>query len=111
MALYEDGKIKFTDEWIESITPDEDLREFLRIKRYNLVDRKNSPYCTIENLIYNFPIHEIRSDLYWFLMGKKNATVKSCIKMQVESIAESYELIKKLEEIEKHMEEENNWGE
>jgi hypothetical protein len=31
--------------------------------------------------------------------------------MQVESIAESYELIKKLEEIEKHMEEENNWGE
>lgn len=108
MALYEDGKVKFNDEFIESFKS-ENVKDFLRIKRYNLVDRKNSPYCTIENLIYNFPIHKLRSDLYWFLMGKKNATVKNCIEMQVSSVAESYELIEKLEEIEKQMKEENDW--
>jgi hypothetical protein len=42
-------------------------------------------------------------------MGKKNATAKNCIEMQVSSIAESYELITKLEEIEKQMKIENNW--
>lgn len=102
MALYENGKVKFNNEFIEGFKS-ENVRDFLRIKRYNLVDRKNSPYCTIENLIYNFPIHELRSDLYWFLLGKKNTTVKNCIEMQVSSIAESCELIKKLEEIEKQM--------
>jgi hypothetical protein len=108
MALYEDGKIKFSDEFIESFKS-ENVKDFLRVTRYNLVDRKNSPYCTIENLIYNWPIHEINNKLYWYLMGKKNTTVKNCIEMQVSSIAESYELITKLEEIEKQMKTENNW--
>jgi hypothetical protein len=108
MALYEDGKVKFSDAFIESFKS-ENVKEFLRITRYNLVDRKNSPYCTIENLIYNWPIHEISTKLYWYLMGKNNATVKNCIGMQVSSIAESHELIDKLEEIEKQMKDENNW--
>ena len=108
MALYEDGKIKFSDEFIESFKS-EDVREFLRITRYDLVDRKDSPYCTIEHLLYNWKSHEIRTKLYWFLMGKKNATRKNCVKMQVSSIAEMHELIDKLREIEKQMKEENGW--
>jgi len=108
MALYNDGKIKFSDEFINNFKS-ENIKDFLRIKRYNLVDRKNSPYCTVENLIYNYPIHEIRKDVYWYLMGKKNATVNNCIEMQVSSIAESHELITKLEEIEKQMKLENDW--
>ena len=108
MALYDDGKVKFSDEFIESFKS-ENVKDFLRVTRFNLVDRKSSKYCTIENLIYNWPIHEIRNKLYWYLMGKKNATDKNCIEMQVSSIAESHELIHKLEEIEKQMKEENNW--
>ena len=108
MALYEDGKVKFSDEFIESFKS-EDVREFLRITRYNLVGRKDSPYCTIENLLYNCESHEIVTKLYWYLMGKKNATVKNCIEMQVSSIAESHELIDKLREIEQQMKEENGW--
>jgi hypothetical protein len=108
MALYEDGKIKFSDEFIDSFKS-EDVREFLRITRYNMVDRKNSPYCTIENWLYNWESHEIETELYWYLMGKKNATVKNCIEMQVSSIAESYELIEKLREIENQMKKENGW--
>jgi hypothetical protein len=108
MALYEDGKIRFSDEFIESFKS-EDVREFLYITRYNMVDRKNSPYCTIENLLYNCDVYEINNKLYWYLMGKKNATVKNCIEMQVSSIAESHELIDKLKEIEKKMKEDNDW--
>jgi hypothetical protein len=108
MALYEDGIIRFSDEFIESFKS-ESVREFLRITRYNMVDRKDSPYCTIENLLCNWKSHEISTKLYWYLMGKKNATAKDCIKAQVSSIAESHELIDKLKEIEKKMKEENNW--
>lgn len=108
MALYEDGKIKFNDEFIESFKS-EDVREFLRITRYNMVDRKDSPYCTIENLLYNCESHEISTKLYWYLMGKRNATKKNCIEMQVDCIAESHELIDKLREIEQQMKEENGW--
>jgi hypothetical protein len=108
MALYEDGKIRFSDEFIESFKS-KDVREFLRITRYNMVDRKDSPYCTIENLLCNWKSHEISTKLYWYLMGKKNATAKDCIKAQVSSIAESHELIDKLKEIEKKMKEENDW--
>lgn len=108
MALYEDGKIKFSDEFIESFKS-EDVREFLRITRYNMVDRKDSPYCTIENLLYNCESHEISTKLYWYLMGKKNATKKNCIEMQVDCIVESHELIDKLREIEQQMKEENGW--
>lgn len=108
MALYDDGKVKFSDEFIDSFKS-ENVKDFLHVTRYTLGDRKNSPYCTIENLIYNWPIYEIRNKLYWYLMGKKNATAKNCIEMQVSSIAESYELITKLEEIEKQMKIENNW--
>jgi len=108
MALYEDGIIRFSDEFIESFKS-ESVREFLRITRYNMVDRKDSPYCTIENLLCNWKSHEISTKLYWYLMGKKNATRKNCIEMQVSSIAESHELIDKLKEIEKKMKEENNW--
>ena len=75
MALYEDGKIKFTDKWIEDATPDEDLREFLRIKRYNLADRKNSPYCTVENLLYNNPVRDLCSDIELFLHGSTGAVL------------------------------------
>jgi hypothetical protein len=42
-------------------------------------------------------------------MGKKNATKKNCIEMQVGCIAESHELIDKLREIEQQMKEENGW--
>jgi hypothetical protein len=108
MALYDDGKVKFSDAFIDSFKS-ENVKDFLRVTRYNLVDSKNSPYCTIENLIYNWSIDEIRIKLYWYLMGKKNATAKNCIEMQVSSIAESHELIAKLEEIEKQMKIENNW--
>jgi hypothetical protein len=108
MALYEDGKIRFSDEFIESFKS-ESVKDFLYITRYNMVDRKNSPYCTIENLLYNCDVYEISNKLYWYLMGTKNATAKDYIKAQVSSIAESHELIDKLEEIEKKMKEENNW--
>jgi hypothetical protein len=108
MALYEDGKIRFSDEFIESFKS-ESVKDFLRVTRFNLVDNKNSPYCTIENLLYNWKSHEISTKLYWYLMGKKNATRKNCIEMQVSSIAESHELIDKLKEIEKKMKEENDW--
>lgn len=108
MALYEDGKIKFSDEFIESFKS-ENVREFLRIIRYNMVDRKDSPYCTIENLLYNWESHEIETKLYWYLMGKKNATRKNCIEMQVACVVEFHELIDKLREIEQQMKEENDW--
>jgi hypothetical protein len=108
MALYDDGKIKFNDEFIESFKS-ESVKDFLRITRFNLVDSKNSSYCTIENLLYNYDVYEISNNLYWYLMGTKNATAKDCIKAQVSSIAESHELIDKLKEIEKKMKEENNW--
>ena len=108
MALYDDGKVKFSDAFIDSFKS-ENVKDFLRVIRFDLVDSKNSPYCTIENLIYNWKVYEIKNKLYWYLMGAKNATAKNCIEIQVSSIAESHELIDKLEEIEKQMKIENNW--
>jgi hypothetical protein len=109
MALYDDGKIKFDDKWIEETTSDEDLREFLRIKRYNLVDRKNSPYCTLENLLYNTEVNELCDDAALFLQGRKGMTHKTYEKIfvLVESIVWPFR--KRLEDIYEQMKKDNNW--
>ena len=109
MALYEDGKIKFTDKWIEDATPDEDLREFLRIKRYNLADRKNSPYCTVENLLYNNPVRDLCSDIELFLHGRKGMTHKNYERVLVETQCLLWPLEQKLKGIYEQMKIDNNW--
>jgi hypothetical protein len=108
MALYQGGKIRFNDAFIAQFKS-EDVQEFLRITRGNLVNRKNSPYCTLEHLLYNNPSFELERELYWYLMGKKNATSKNYIEMSVSSMSESYDLLKKLKEIEQQMKIDNKW--
>lgn len=108
MALYEGGKIRLNDEFIDQFKS-EDVKEFLRIARHDLVASKRSRYCTVENMLYNWPTFELETKLYWYLMGKKNTTAKNCIKNGVSATAEAYELIKKLEEIDKQMCIENKW--
>jgi hypothetical protein len=108
MALYLGGKIRFNDVFIAQFKS-EDVQEFLRITRYNLVTRNNSPYCTLEHLLYNKPSFELERELYWYLMGKKNATRKNYIEMSVSSMSESYDLLKKLKEIEQQMKIDNKW--
>lgn len=110
MALYEDGKIKFDDAFIEQFNSN-DVREFLKIIRSNLVNRKNSPYCTVEHLLYNWSSKQLEKELFWYLLGKSNTTSKSYTKMSVRAMSESYEVLNKLREIEKQMTIENNWDE
>jgi hypothetical protein len=108
MALYQGGKIRFNDAFIDQFKS-EDVKEFMRITRSNLVKRKNSPYCTLEHLLYNKPSFELEQELYWYLMGKKNATRKNHIEMSVSSMCESYALLKMLKQIEQQMKVENKW--
>lgn len=109
MALYEDGKMKFTDEWIDSVTSDESLKEFLKIKRYNLVDRKNSSYCTVENLLYNKDIDELIDDAYHYMCGYKKMTNKNYEKIFVENTVILDSFKKVLQDIYSDMIEENDW--
>jgi hypothetical protein len=107
MALYDDGKIRFDDEFINQF--DELTQDYLRIKRYNLVDSVKSEYCTIENWLYNQDVYEIEREILWFFLGHKNTTVKTCVGDFVSSLVVYDVLIKTLKDIDEQMKEENNW--
>jgi len=107
MALYDDGKTRFDDEFINQF--DELTQDFLRIKRYNLVDSVKSKYCTIENWLYNQDVYEIEQEILWFFLGHKNTTVKTCVENFVSSLVVYDVLIKTLKDIDEQMKEENNW--
>lgn len=107
MALYDDGKIKFDDKFIEQF--DGLTQTYLRIKRSNLVDSVKSEYCTIEHWLYNQDIQEIEGELLWFFLGTKGTDLKSYIHNFVGSVVVTDVLIKKLREIEEEMAKENNW--
>jgi len=108
MALYEDGKIRFDDEFIKQFNS-QHVQNFLKLIRFNLVDSKNSPYCTVEHLLYNKPVDKLMDELYWFILGQKNTDLKHVIEHSVDAILESGQLYEKLKEIRKMMEEENGW--
>ena len=108
MALYEDGKIKLDDEFINSFKS-QNVRDFLEIMRYNLADSSKSPYCTVENLLYNCPVHELMTKLHWYILGKNNTTRKTFVRTNIHAMIEADELREKLEEIENQMKLENDW--
>jgi hypothetical protein len=107
MALYNDGKTRFDDEFIDQF--DKFTQDYLRIKRYKLVDDVKSEYCTLENWLYNQHSDEIENELFWFFLGRKNTRVETLVRDTVFSHLDCNVLIKKLEEIEGEMQKENNW--
>lgn len=108
MALYEDGKVKFTDEWINQFN-DDALRAFLILKRYNLVDSKRSKYCTIEHLLYNNSIEELREDAFNFMLGFKKTTTKNYEENVVRTSIVLHLFDNVLESIRQKMVKENDW--
>lgn len=108
MALYDDGKTRFDDKFIEQFSPS--IQQYLRIKRYNLVDSTRSKYCTIENWLYNCDIDHIEEELFWFIIGFQQTTAKTWIKNFVGCVHEIRLFIDELERIYQQMKEENNWG-
>jgi hypothetical protein len=108
MALYEDGKIKLDDEFIDSFKS-QNVRDFLQMMKYNLADSSKSPYCTVENLLYNNPICELIVKLHWYILGKNNTTCKTFVRSDIDAMIEADELRKKLEEIENQIKLENDW--
>ena len=108
MALYEDGKIRFDNKFIESFE-DDLVRDFLRIVRYKLVDSPRSEYCTVEHLLYNQSASELQQQLYWYMLGRLNATCKGFEKHEVHALRNCVTLETRLHEIEKQMAKENDW--
>lgn len=108
MALYEDGKVKFTDEWINQFS-DDALKAFLIVKRYNLTLSKKSKYCTVENLLYNNRIDELIDSAYNFMLGHKRTTPKNYETNSVRVMIFTDMLEQILKGIYQNMIEENNW--
>ena len=108
MALYENGKIRFSDEFIEQFD-DEGIRDYLKVLRYNLVDNVKSEYCTVEHMLYNNTVDEITDNAYWFLCGRNGMTDKNFATIFVRNIVIVDNLKKVLHEINDQICIENHW--
>ena len=110
MALYDDGKTRFSDEFIDQFK-EEGIRSFLRVLRYNLVDSIRSKYCTVEHLLYNKSVDEITDDLYQYLCGWYHQSEKNYEKIMVQNVVLVDELKVILKGIHTQMCIDNDWDE
>lgn len=108
MALYEDGKIKFDNNWINQFE-DEALRAFLIFERYNLVDSVHSEYCTVEHWLYNETIRSILTRFRYFRYGWHKACPRKWANVTVQTSCVIFKLEQILKEIRLAMAKKNNW--
>jgi len=110
MALYDDGKTRFSNEFIDQFK-DEGIRSFLRSLRYNLVNSIRSKYCTVENLLYNKSVEDITDDLYQYLCGWYRQSEKNYVQIMARNVVLVDELKVILKGIYTQMCIDNNWDE